>query len=72
MLDVGEDTVTPSAVGTVYECAPEAEAVLRPLADGRTVDLATLAETAGLALEDVAALAQELVAGQAAPVESLL
>ncbi|MFF7191139.1 winged helix domain-containing protein [Streptomyces sp. NPDC008222] len=72
VLDVGEDTVTLSAAGTVYEFAPEAEAVLRPLADGRTVDLATLADTAGLALEDVAALVQELVAGQAATVGSLL
>lgn len=72
VLDVGEDTVTLSAAGSTYEFAPGAEAVLRPLADGRTVDLATLAETAGLAVEDVAGLVQELVAGQAAVVGSLL
>ncbi|MDP9686281.1 hypothetical protein J2S47_006783 [Streptomyces griseoviridis] len=47
-------------------------AVLRPLVDGRTVDLAALAETAGLALEDIVGLVQELVAGQAATVGSLL
>ncbi|MFD7608601.1 hypothetical protein ACFWAN_51175 [Streptomyces mirabilis] len=40
--------------------------MLRPLIDGRTVDLATLADTAGLALEDVVELVQGLVAGQAA------
>ncbi|MFC9686456.1 JmjC domain-containing protein [Streptomyces sp. NPDC056948] len=72
VLEAGEDAVTLSAAGTVYEFAPAAEAVLRPLVDGRTVDLATLAETAGLALEDVAVLVQELVAGQAAVVGSLL
>lgn len=72
VLDVGPDAVTLSAAGNVYEFAPAAEAVLRPLVDGRTVDLATLAETAGLALEGVAGLVQELVAGQAATVGSLL
>ncbi|MFF8676046.1 winged helix domain-containing protein [Streptomyces sp. NPDC015242] len=72
VLDVGDDAATLSAAGTVYDFAPEAEAVLRPLVDGRTVDLATLADTAGLALEDVAGLIQELVAGQAAVVGSLL
>ncbi|WUL72372.1 hypothetical protein OHA62_47300 [Streptomyces sp. NBC_00343] len=46
--------------------------MLRPLVDGRTLDLASLAETAGLALEDVVGLVQELVAGQAATVGSLL
>ena len=46
--------------------------MLRPLVDGRTVDLATLADAAGLALEDVVGLVQELVAGQAATVGSLL
>ncbi|WP_234329356.1 MULTISPECIES: cupin domain-containing protein [unclassified Streptomyces] len=65
VLDVGEDTVTLSAAGTVYEFAPEVEAVLRPLTDGRTVDLATLADAAGLALEDVAALVRELVEARA-------
>ncbi|MEH0547474.1 cupin domain-containing protein [Streptomyces sp. B21-105] len=72
VLEVGEDAVTLSAAGSTFEFAPEAEAVLRPLVDGRTVDLASLAETAGLALEDVAGLVQELVAGQAATVGSLL
>ncbi|MEV5989355.1 winged helix domain-containing protein [Streptomyces sp. NPDC052051] len=70
--DVGEDTVTLSAAGSTFEFAPEAEAVLRPLVDARTVDLAALADTAGLALEDAAGLVQELVAGQAAVVGSLL
>jgi hypothetical protein len=46
--------------------------VLRPLVDGRTVDLATLADTAGLDVDDVAGLVQALVAGQAAVVGSLL
>jgi hypothetical protein len=46
--------------------------VLRPVVDGRTVDLAALAETASLDLEVAAALVQELVAGQAATVGSLL
>ncbi|MFF5256859.1 JmjC domain-containing protein [Streptomyces leeuwenhoekii] len=72
VLETGEDVVTLSAAGSTYEFAPAAEAVLRPLVDGRTVDLATLAETAGLALEDVAGLIQELLAGQAATVGSLL
>ncbi|MFF1278235.1 winged helix domain-containing protein [Streptomyces marokkonensis] len=72
VLDVSENAVTLPAAGAVYEVAPEAEAVLRPLVDGRTVDLAALEETAGLALDDVAGLIQELVAGQAATVESLL
>ncbi|PAM98051.1 hypothetical protein CJI59_30905 [Streptomyces sp. Alain-F2R5] len=72
VLDAGADAVTLAAAGTVYEFAPEAEAVLQPLVEGRTVDLATLAGTAGLALEDVAALVQELIAGQAATVGSML
>ncbi|PBC93648.1 DDE superfamily endonuclease [Streptomyces sp. Ag82_O1-15] len=72
VLNVGEDAVTLSAVGAVYEFAREAEAVLRPLVDGRTMDLAALADTAGLVLEDVVGLVQELVAGQAAVVGSLL
>ncbi|MFJ8509631.1 hypothetical protein [Streptomyces avermitilis] len=46
--------------------------MLRPLVDGRTVDLAMLAETVGLDVEDVAGLVQELVAGQAARAGSLL
>ncbi|MFC9931884.1 JmjC domain-containing protein [Streptomyces sp. NPDC127190] len=70
--NVGVDAVTLSAAGSVYEFAPAAEAVLRPLVDGRTVDLATLAEAASLTMEDVAGLVQELVAGQAAMVGSLL
>jgi hypothetical protein len=52
--------------------APAAEAVLRPLVDGRTMDLAALAATAGLDVEDAAGLVQELVAGQAATAGSLL
>lgn len=64
--------MTLSAAGSTFEFAPEAEAVLRPLVDGRTVDLAALAETVGLDVEDVAGLVQELVAGQAATVGSLL
>ncbi|MER5601672.1 cupin domain-containing protein [Streptomyces sp. NPDC002265] len=72
VLDIGEDTVTLSAAGNTFEFAPEAEAVLRPLVDGRTVDLAALADIAGLAMDDVAGLVQELVAGQAATVGSLL
>ncbi|MER6406274.1 cupin domain-containing protein [Streptomyces viridosporus] len=72
VLETGQDTVTLSAAGSVYEFAPAAEAVLRPLVDGHTVDLATLADTAGLDLQDVAGLVQELVAGQAATVGSLL
>ncbi|WP_308408978.1 winged helix domain-containing protein [Streptomyces sp. AC558_RSS880] len=72
VLETGQDAVTLSAAGSTYEFAPEAEAVLRPLVDGHTVDLATLADTAGLALEDVTELVQELVAGQAAVVGSLL
>lgn len=51
--DVGEDAVTLSAAGAVYDFAPAAETVLRPLVDGRTVDLAALADAAGLVLEDV-------------------
>ncbi|MEU8986988.1 winged helix domain-containing protein [Streptomyces sp. NPDC048558] len=72
VLAVGEDAVTLSAAGSTFEFAPAAEAVLHPLVDGRTVDLATLAEAAGLNVEDVAGLVQELVAGQAATVGSLL
>lgn len=72
VLAVGEDMVTLSAAGSTFELAPAAEAVLRPLVDGQTVDLATLADAAGLALEDVVGLVQELVAGQAATVGSLL
>lgn len=70
VLEVGEDVGTLSAAGSTF--APAAEAVLRPLVDGRTVDLATLADTAGLALEDVVGLVQGLVAGQAAVLGSLL
>ncbi|MGW1728056.1 winged helix domain-containing protein [Streptomyces sp. NPDC002306] len=72
VLEIDEDTVTLSAAGSAFEFAREAQAVLRPLVDGCTVDLATLADTAGLALEDVARLVQELVEGQAAVVGSLL
>jgi hypothetical protein len=72
VLEVGEDAVTLSAAGSTFKFTPEAEAVLRPLVDGRTVDLAALAETAGPEVEDVAGLVQELVAGQAATVGSLL
>ncbi|MFJ3310301.1 winged helix domain-containing protein [Streptomyces sp. NPDC086549] len=72
VMGVGEDAVTLSAAGAVYEFAPEAEAVLRPLVDGRTEDLAALADAAGLSLENVAGLVRELVAGQAAVVGSLL
>jgi hypothetical protein len=72
VLDVGDDVVTLSAAGRTFEFAPAAEAVLRPLVDGRTVALAALAETAGLDVEDVAGLVQELVAGQAATVGGLL
>ncbi|MFE7765362.1 winged helix domain-containing protein [Streptomyces sp. NPDC057438] len=72
MLEVGEDAVALSAAGSTFEFAPEAEAVLRPLVDGRTVYLAALAETDGLDVEDVAGLVQEPVAGQAATVGSLL
>lgn len=50
VLEVGEDVMTLSAAGSTFEFAPAAEAVLRPLVDGRTVDLAALADTAGLAL----------------------
>jgi hypothetical protein len=46
--------------------------VLRPLVDGRTMDLAALAETAGLDVEGVAGLVQELIVGQAATMGSLL
>ena len=56
----------------MFEFAPAAEAVLRPLVEGGTVDLATLADAAGLDVEDVAGLVQELVAEQAATVGSLL
>ncbi|WP_202919906.1 winged helix domain-containing protein [Streptomyces adustus] len=56
----------------MFEFAPAAEAVLRPLVDGRTVGLATLADTAGLAIEDIVGLVQELVAGRAATAGSLL
>jgi hypothetical protein len=72
VLKVGEDPVTLSAAGSTFAFAPTAEPVLRPLVDGRTVDLAALAETAGLDVEDAAGLVQELAAGQAATVGSLL
>ncbi|MGW4735150.1 JmjC domain-containing protein [Streptomyces shenzhenensis] len=72
VMETDEVVVTLFAAGNRYEFAPEVEAVLRPLVDGRTVDLATLADTAGLALEDVVGLVQELVAGQAAAVGILL
>ncbi|MFD9121572.1 winged helix domain-containing protein [Streptomyces bottropensis] len=72
VLEVGEDAVTLSAAGSTFEFAPAAEAVSRPLVDGRTMDLAALAEAAGLDVEDVAGLVQELVVGQAAMVGNLL
>ncbi|MFD8007771.1 JmjC domain-containing protein [Streptomyces mirabilis] len=72
VLEGGEDVVVLSAAGTVYEFATEAEAVLRPLVDGRTVDLAALADEAGLDVEAVAGLVQELIAGQSVTVGSLL
>lgn len=71
VLEVGEDAVTLAAAGSEYEFAPAAEKVLRPLVDGETVALATLAAAAGLDVESVAGLVQELVAGQAAVVGSM-
>ncbi|MFF2132913.1 JmjC domain-containing protein [Streptomyces olivochromogenes] len=71
VLDVGDDAVTLAAAGNAYEFAPAAEKVLRPLVDGKTVALATLAAVADLDVESVARLVQELVAGQAAVVGSL-
>ncbi|MDG9709638.1 JmjC domain-containing protein [Streptomyces sp. DH10] len=71
VLEVDDDAVTLAAAGSAYEFAPAAEAVLRPLVDGETVALATLAAAAGLDVESVAGLVQELVAGQAAVVGSL-
>jgi hypothetical protein len=56
----------------MFEFALEAKVVLRPLVVGRTVNLAVLADTAGLDLEGVAGLVQELVAVQAATVGHLL
>ncbi|MFI2206995.1 winged helix domain-containing protein [Streptomyces sp. NPDC020192] len=70
--ETGEDAVILPAAGNTYEFAPEVEAVLRPLVDGRTADLAALADAAGLDAPSVVALVQELVAGQAAVVGSLL
>ncbi|MFD8525647.1 winged helix domain-containing protein [Streptomyces capillispiralis] len=46
VLGTGEDAVTLSAAGSTFEFAAAA-AVLRPLVDDRTVDLAALAKTAG-------------------------
>jgi hypothetical protein len=70
VLDVDDDAVTLAAAGNTYEFAPAAEPVLRPLVDGETVALATLAAAADLEVESVAGLVQELVAGQAATVGS--
>jgi hypothetical protein len=72
VLEVGEDAVTLAAAGCEYEFAPAAEKVLRPLVDGESMTLATLAGAAGLDVESVAGLVQELVAGQAAVVGSML
>ncbi|MDX3532088.1 hypothetical protein P1P75_38265 [Streptomyces sp. ID05-39B] len=41
VLEVGEDVVTLSAAGSAFEFALDAEAVLRPLVDGRTADRRT-------------------------------
>ncbi|MFJ8732284.1 JmjC domain-containing protein [Streptomyces bauhiniae] len=68
VLETGDDAVTLAAAGNTYEFAPAAEAVLRPLVDGETVALSTLAMGAGLDLESVTGLVQELVSGQAAVV----
>ena len=57
---------------SAFDVAPAAEAVLRSLVDGRTVDLAALADAAGLAQADVVGLVQELVIGHAAVVGGLL
>ncbi|MEU4655034.1 cupin domain-containing protein [Streptomyces sp. NPDC023723] len=71
VLEIGDDAVFLDAAGSTYEFAPAAEAVLRPLVDGQSVALATLAAAAGLDVASVADLVQELVAGQAAVVGSM-
>ncbi|MBC7272921.1 MAG: hypothetical protein H5T76_30135 [Streptomyces sp.] len=71
VLEVDDDAVMLAAAGNSYEFDPAAEAILRPLVDGETVALATLAAAAGLDVESVAGLVQELVAGQAAVVGSM-
>ncbi|MFD8915036.1 JmjC domain-containing protein [Streptomyces sp. NPDC059575] len=68
VLESTDDAVTLAAAGSTYEFAPAAEAVLRPLVDGETVAPATLAAGAGLDVESVTGLVQELVTGQAAVV----
>lgn len=72
VLEVSDDAVTLAAADNAYEFAPAAEPVLRPLVDGQTVALATLAAAADLDVTAVAGLVQELVTGQAAVVGNLL
>lgn len=68
VLTTTDDAVVLVAAGAEYEFAPAAERVLRPLVNGQSLTLADLADTAGLPVEDVAALVGELVRGQAAAV----
>ncbi|TQJ37661.1 hypothetical protein FBY34_8504 [Streptomyces sp. SLBN-115] len=51
--EVGEHGGDAVAVMRAFAFAPAAEAVLRPLIDGRSVGPAALADTAGLASDDV-------------------
>ncbi|MEU9438424.1 hypothetical protein [Streptomyces sp. NPDC048252] len=51
--EVGEHGGDAVAVRSAFAFAPAAEAVLRPLIDGRSVGRAALADTAGLASDDV-------------------
>ncbi|GAA3312201.1 hypothetical protein GCM10020295_83420 [Streptomyces cinereospinus] len=71
VLEVSDDAVTLAAADNAYEFAPAAEQVLRPLVDGQTVALATLAAAADLDVTAVAGLVQELVTGQAAVVGNM-
>ncbi|MGW7822051.1 3-deoxy-7-phosphoheptulonate synthase [Streptomyces puniciscabiei] len=65
VLETGEDSEALSAASSVCEFASVEEMVPHPLANRRTVDLSTLAEAAGLALEDVVGPVQELAARRA-------
>ncbi|MFV8131922.1 cupin domain-containing protein [Streptomyces syringium] len=71
VLTTTSDAVLLAAAGSVYEFAPVAEPVVRALADGHSLTLGELADTAGLSVTDIAGMVHELVKGQAAAVGEL-
>ncbi|KAB7833525.1 cupin domain-containing protein [Streptomyces mobaraensis] len=65
VLTLDEDTAHLQAAGSAYEFAPEAGPALQLLVDGGESTLGELADAAGVGVDDIAGLVQELIEGQA-------